>query len=242
LDSVARAALFDAGDTLLHWNVHKQERFLWLCRQVGIDLPDDGEATKRAARAAERFYYQEFTRADSWTAGWWTDQAAAGLAELGLPRALAIKVQEHRDSLPNRFVLDPDALDVIRDLRARGFRIGLVSNWDGTLADTCVELGLSQYVDYVGDSTRFGEPKPSVAFFQHVLNQLDVKPDDAFHVGDHYDADVEGARATGITPILLDPFECEDRICDLRVRQLREVLGVVDELWGNRASEPKAQR
>jgi HAD superfamily hydrolase (TIGR01509 family) len=195
----------------------------------------------RAARAAERFYYQEFTRSDSWTAGWWTDQAAAGLAELGLPRELAAKVQEHRDSLPNRFVLDPDALDVLQQLRARGFKVGLVSNWDGTLAETCEQLGLTPYVDYIGDSTRFGEAKPSVAFFQHVLEQLGVRPEDAFHVGDHYDADVAGARATGITPILIDPFECEERICELRVRHLREVLPLVHELWAEQASEPLPQ-
>jgi HAD superfamily hydrolase (TIGR01509 family) len=228
--NVARAALFDAGDTLLHWNVHKRERFAWLCRQVGIDLPDEA-ATRRAARAADRFYYREFTRADSWSANWWTDQAAAGLAELGLPRELAIRVQQHRDSLPDRFVLDPDAISVLQRLKARRFKIGLVSNWDGTLAETCTAVGLSPYVDYIGDSTRFGQPKPAAAFFQHVLQQLGVEPWEAFHIGDHYDADVAGARTAGITPILIDPFASEDRTCELRVERLRELVALVDRRW-----------
>jgi HAD superfamily hydrolase (TIGR01549 family) len=226
-----RAALFDAGDTLLHWNVHKRERFVWLCQQVGIALPDDDLARARATRAADRFFYTQSDREDYWSDAWWTDHGAAGLAEVGLGRELATELNRFRREQPNNFVLDPDAIPVLTELRARGFKIGLVSNWDGTLAATCAEIGLSAYVDYIGDSGVFGDVKPSADFFRHVLEQLGVAPEDAFHVGDHYDADVEGARAAGITPILIDVFEHEERACDLRARDLRDVLRLVDRIW-----------
>ncbi len=229
-----RAALFDAGDTLLHWNVHKRERFVWLCQNAGVELPDDDAARVRAARAADRFFYLEWTRPDYWSDGWWTEQANAGLAELGLPAERGIELQRYRASLPTRFVLDPDAIPLLEALRARGYRIGLVSNWDGTLAATCDEVGLSRYVDFVGDSTVFGHSKPAVEFFRHVLDRLGVQPEDAFHVGDHYDCDVAGARAAGITPIYLDVFECDERECELRVRELGEVLPLVERLWPSR--------
>src|SRR5262249_40559373 len=38
----------------------------------------------------------------------------------------------------------------------RGYKIGLVLNWAGTLATTCSEVGLAPYVEYIGDSTVFG--------------------------------------------------------------------------------------
>src|SRR5262245_37832735 len=108
-----RAALFDAGDTLLHWNVHKRERFIWLCQNAGLVLPDDDDALTRAARAADRFFYQAWTRADYWSDGWWTEQATAGLAELGMPVERAIELQRYRASLPNQYVLDPDAIPLL---------------------------------------------------------------------------------------------------------------------------------
>jgi phosphoglycolate phosphatase-like HAD superfamily hydrolase len=55
-------------------------------------------------------------------------------------------------------------------------------------------------------------------------------PEAAFHVGDTYDADVAGARAAGITPILLDSLGCEERTCDYRIASLRDVLAVLDRL------------
>jgi FMN phosphatase YigB (HAD superfamily) len=226
-----RAALFDAGDTLLHWNVHKRERFIWLCRSAGIEVPDDQDARLRAARAADWFFYSQSGRPDYWSEGWWTEQAAAGLAELGLPSEHGPQVQRYRASLPNQYLLDPDAIPILEVLRGRGFKIGLVSNWDGTLAATCESVGLSGYVDYIGDSTVFGQTKPSVAFFEHVLAQLGVPAGEAFHVGDHYDADVVGARAAGITPIFLDVFACDDRACELRVRRLGDILPLVERIW-----------
>jgi putative hydrolase of the HAD superfamily len=226
-----RAALFDAGDTLLHWNVHKRDRFVWVCEQAGIAVPNDPDVRWEASRAADRFFYSQLARHDSWSDAWWTEHASVGLAGLGLPLELAAEIAAHRFKLPMVYTLDPDAIPVLEELRRRGYKIGLVSNWDGSLAAKCDEAGLSPYVDYVGDSTVFGQTKPSAAFFLHVLDQLQVPPAAAFHVGDYYDADVEGARAAGITPILLDLFGCEDRMCEYRATDLRDVLRISDELF-----------
>src|SRR3982074_643582 len=103
-----KAALFDAGDTLVHWGVHKRERFVWLCEQAGVSLPADESLRLAARRAADRFFYSQSGRADYWSEAWWTEQITAGLAELGLSPELAIQIQAHRAALPDRYVLDPD--------------------------------------------------------------------------------------------------------------------------------------
>jgi putative hydrolase of the HAD superfamily len=226
-----KAALFDAGDTLLHWNVHKRDRFVWVLEQAGIAVPDDPAARWEASRAADRFFYSQLGRSDSWSDAWWTEHASTGLTRLGLPVELAAHIAAYRFTLPMTYTLDPDAIPVLAELRGRGYQIGLVSNWDGSLAAKCEEAGLLPYVDYVGDSTVFGQPKPAAAFFHHVLEQLEVPPEAAFHVGDYYDADVEGARAAGITPILLDIFGCEDRTCEYVATDLRDVLRIRNELF-----------
>ena len=85
-------------------------------------------------------------------------------------------------------------------------------------------------MDYIGDSTVFGQVKPAPAFFLHVLDRLEVPPEAAFHVGDDYDDDVQGARAAGITPIFMDIFGHEQRTCEYRATGLRDVLRVSDML------------
>jgi putative hydrolase of the HAD superfamily len=234
-----RAALFDAGDTLLHWNIHKRDRFVWVCEQAGVQLPDDPVARLSASRAADRFFYSQLARPDSWSEAWWLEYTSLGLARLGLSADLAAEIVAYRFKLPMTYTLDPDAIPVLAELRRRGYKIGLVSNWDGSLAAKCDAAGLTPYVDYIGDSTVFGQTKPAAAFFLHVLNQLNVPPAAAFHVGDYYDADVEGARAAGITPILLDLFGIEDRVCEYRATNLRDVLRISDEL--NRHPEAAAE-
>jgi HAD superfamily hydrolase (TIGR01509 family) len=227
---MARAALFDVGDTLLHWGSLRRERFVWLCEQAGISLPVDAASRLAGARAAERYFNANLDREDRWTTPWWTELLAAGLEESGLSGTLAAQVADFRTTQPTSWVLDPDALPVLAALRARDYRIGLVSNWDGTLATLCAEWGILDHVDYVGDSGVFGTAKPAAAFFHHVLDQLGVDPAAAFHVGDTYDADVAGAQAAGITSVLLDALTCDDRPCDYRITGLHELLPVVDRI------------
>ena len=78
------------------------------------------------------------------------------------------------------------------------------------------------------DSRVFGDSKPTPVFNHHELEQLGVPPEAAFHVGDAYDDDVEGARAAGIRPILLDPLACEPRECETRITSLPELLTLLD--------------
>jgi len=54
-----------------------------------------------------------------------------------------------------------------------------------------------------------------------------VPPSDAIHVGDTPAADVAGARAAGITPILIDPYDLHRDIECARVHSLADVVAMV---------------
>lgn len=88
--------------------------------------------------------------------------------------------------------------------------------------------GLTEYVDYVGDSDVYGARKPDPSFFLHVLEQLGVDPSNAFHVGDSWGADVVGARAAGVKAVLFDPLGCEDRPADHVIGELRELYALLN--------------
>ena len=107
----------------------------------------------------------------------------------------------------------PGARQALRDLAACGVGLAVVSNADGTVeeqlrADELCQVGPGKGVPVgaVLDSTVVGVAKPDPAIFLLALERLAVSPDHAIHVGDTPSADVAGARAAGVRPVLVDPY------------------------------------
>ena len=98
----------------------------------------------------------------------------------------------------------PDAPAALRALRARGLRVGVVSNFDTRLVGLLEHLGLAPFVDRIVHSTRVGVAKPDPAIFHITLEALGVSPAEALHAGNEVVADVEGARAAGVRAVLVD--------------------------------------
>ncbi len=92
---------------------------------------------------------------------------------------------------------------VLADLRARGIRLAVVSNWDAALPEVLTALGLRDCFDAVLASAPEGRSKPDPELFRHALARLGAAPAQALHVGDSEEHDVLGAHAAGIEPVLL---------------------------------------
>jgi putative hydrolase of the HAD superfamily len=91
-------------------------------------------------------------------------------------------------------------------LRARGLVTGVVSNADGRVEAVLRRLGLAPHLDLVVDSHLEGVEKPDPEIFQRALDRLSLSAPRTLYVGDIYSIDVLGARAAGLTPVLLDPL------------------------------------
>ena len=118
----------------------------------------------------------------------------------------------------HHFDLFDDVGPALDDLRARGLKIGLLSN---TARD--LDLFVSHHglvVDAVLTSRAHGKTKPHKSIFVRMLELLDVRADEAAMVGDTVEDDVDGARAVGMQAVLLDRDgrhpEVADRLTDLR--------------------------
>lgn len=90
-------------------------------------------------------------------------------------------------------------------LQAAGYRLGVVSNSDGRVAEALEAVGLARYFEVVIDSKLVGYEKPDPRIFQPALASLGVTPAEALYVGDLYEVDVVGARQAGMAAVLLDP-------------------------------------
>jgi putative hydrolase of the HAD superfamily len=120
--------------------------------------------------------------------------------------------------------------DRLSDLRHLGLKLVVVSNANGRLVKAFDRLGLAQYFDCMVDSFDEGVEKPDPRLFQIALSRAGARADRTMHVGDMYHVDVVGARAAGLSAVLLD---AEDLYADFdcrRVRSLDELLRRVTDL------------
>jgi putative hydrolase of the HAD superfamily len=128
----------------------------------------------------------------------------------------------------------PGAKDALEKLARHDVRIAIVSNSDGTVEDLLLEHKVCQVgpgpgvaVDAIIDSSVVGAAKPDPRIFEIALSRIGVEPQHAIHVGDTPGADVDGAHAAGVEPVLVDPFELHPDLGVTRVRSLAEVVDLV---------------
>jgi putative hydrolase of the HAD superfamily len=109
----------------------------------------------------------------------------------------------------------PESVAGMRALHERGVPLGVVSNASGQIAATLSRAGVCQIGEGPGvgvrcviDSHVVGVAKPDPRIFHHVADAL-AGIDNAriVYVGDSVTIDVAGARAAGLRPVLLDPYD-----------------------------------
>jgi FMN phosphatase YigB (HAD superfamily) len=93
--------------------------------------------------------------------------------------------------------LYPDAEPCLRELQARGLRVGVVGNARVDGEALFERLGL----DVVGSSGRWGVAKPAPEFFERVIELAGARPAEVVYVGDRIDNDVVPAAAAGLVAI-----------------------------------------
>ena len=128
--------------------------------------------------------------------------AAVLLDELGIPE---LPLPDAREVLLGSlsFTAFDDTVPALRELRDRGLRLAVVSNWDSSLRAVLESAGVLELMDAVISSAEVGAAKPDPAPFRAALDALGCRAEEAAHVGDREDNDVRGAEAAGIRAVRL---------------------------------------
>jgi putative hydrolase of the HAD superfamily len=158
------------------------------------------------------------------------------LIDSAAPGPFAAAELFHRFSLPDAWVVFPDAVPALETLRALGLQLAVISNFDERLPELLAGLELAHRVDLIAPSSSLGLAKPNPRLFRHVLDRLQVDPGAALHVGDHRLEDVEGAQAAGMEAVLLD------RGRQRAVGAARDLLEVVSGIERRLAGGPRSAR
>ncbi len=130
-----------------------------------------------------------------------TEKIIRGMGGRGNTHACAVEMTRAWERAEH-FELYEDALPALEALRARGLRLGLLSNTARDLDAFVAHHGLE--VDAVLTSRAHGKTKPHGTIFRAMLERLGVEADAAAMVGDTVEDDVEGARAVGMRAVLVD--------------------------------------
>jgi putative hydrolase of the HAD superfamily len=160
------------------------------------------------------------------------------ITECGTPDESREEVHEHLDSEFADAALwlreIPGAREGIRALAATGVRLGIISNADGLIGQRLAEMEIVQVGSGIGvalecliDSGAVGVMKPDPKIFHLALDAMGIDAGDAWYVGDMPGIDVIGARAAGLFPVLMDPYQFHLDADYARVSSLDDLAGIV---------------
>jgi len=102
--------------------------------------------------------------------------------------------------------LDPEAIPLLDDLRARGIRVGICSNAPYRVQSLHAQLaflGLDGHLDAATFSAEVGWRKPSPRIFAAAMEALGTAARRMLMVGDSESADIAGAHAAGMRAVLI---------------------------------------
>ncbi|MEP7010796.1 MAG: HAD-IA family hydrolase [Acidobacteriota bacterium] len=225
-----KAITFDATGTLFH-SPRLGEIYSEILGRHGIEVDE------RTARRLVREVWQElacratpeqdrFTAHEGGARGWWLRfvERFAERLESPPPSRFAAAELFARFARADAWEVFPEVPAVLAELRARGFKLAVISNWDERLPAVLAGLGLSQSFDAVVTSGDAGVEKPDRRIFDHALSLLGIPPERALHVGDRKVEDCEGALAAGMSAALRLDRTGRNR------GDLRDLMGVLERL------------
>ncbi len=205
-----KALFFDVGKTLLRPHPSVEEVCSEVLAGYGYNISSDEliPALMKADKAYEEQYWKDdrFWLKEVDAAKFWAGLYKLMLKEVGIDGEAKTIAENLYNTFgkASRWRPFDDVVPAFEIMVAKGYRLGLISNWDSRLSSLMVETGLSKYLDFVISSASVGFLKPQPRIFELALERAGVEAAQALHVGDHYYADVMGARSVDILPVLID--------------------------------------
>jgi len=190
---------FDFGDTLVTSDPPYLTRIWMALQELGV---------KRALSEVEKAYHfadwrtseELFRQKDFAPKKYQQLLGETLLKELGVKSGTGQLLRELARWLtgmrPER-VMVPGAEKLLRELKRRGYRMGIISNNDGRTCEKCRAVGIEEYFSFILDSTLEQMVKPDPEFFKKALAISGARPEDSLHVGDLWGSDILGASSAG---------------------------------------------
>ena len=236
--------LFDFGHTLVDFRRTEDallEAYTEIRNRIEaalhIEVPEVAHLVDRVAREVDRRVeasYEESRLQELDLVAEFDDVLRSNLGVSLPPDVVEHIVTLDHSAYSRTLTAPPETVVVLRELRERGLRLGLVSNvtlLPQLMRQDLEALGLMPFLDATAFSSEVGTRKPDPAIFRHVLDRLGVDAGEAAFVGDRLLDDVGGARAVGMRTVLTREYRQEtptDVTPDAVIERLGELPGLLD--------------
>ena len=225
---------FDAGETLVHPMPSFPELFMRVCSEHGLEVDFNilRTATRSLMAGVEDRQRQGYTFSNetSKSRRFWLDFYGGLVNEMGYTQqdgALPLALYD-TFSMPANYGAYHDAHDTLLELRERGLRMGLISNFEPWLEGLLEDLGMLGFLEVLVISGREAYEKPHPRIYELALERGGVPPQRALHVGDSPISDYDGARDAGMRAILLDRWGRFPDFTGEVIKDLRELPELLD--------------
>lgn len=203
------AVLFDLDDTLHDDTYAYTSAAEAVAREISAEHGIDALALKAAYVAESEGFWIRLTPDQLQTklAGLRERMWDAALREIGIEDgALAARSARRYVDLRRSFLtIFPGAIDLLRALRARGIKVGMLTNgFAETHREKIAELQLADEFDAIFIADEVGMIKPDPLLFAHACNKLGCAPARTAMVGDRYERDIRGALDAGLYTIWMN--------------------------------------
>jgi putative hydrolase of the HAD superfamily len=199
-----KAVIFDFGGTLDTNGVHWSVKFLETYKSFGLEFTPErynyayvkaDEELKRKAKSINR--YMDLL----------LEQSCLHFKYIFAEESDEIKLKKLAGESIDKIMPDVDNClgesKKIFEALKKNYKLGIVSNFYGNLERICEDIGFTDYVCVMVDSETAGIEKPHPGIFSLALQNLRVKPEDTFVVGDSYERDIVPAKILGCKTIWL---------------------------------------
>ncbi|MCS7120407.1 MAG: HAD family hydrolase [Nitrososphaerota archaeon] len=240
LSVLIKAVTFDLWNTLLEEKDYWPDRARYLQQMLKcINQPRTEEVIKEAYNKVQE-YIRMIDQTEDHRFVPIEDRIELFIRNLSLELSPELKwaVKKHLTEVAakNPPPLVKDAGDVLRILRNK-YRLGIISDSGLTpgsiLRKVLEDHGILPLLDVTVFSDEVGYNKPHKAMFDKALNNLQVRPDEAVHVGDLLHKDIVGARKAGMKAIWYNPKReknLSEVEFDFEVHRLIDVVRAIEEL------------
>jgi len=194
-----RAIFFDAVGTTIRADPPVHEVYARFARRYGLHLKETELCQRfRAAFARQRLYDRQHN--------WRTDEARERQRWREIVREVFPELADteplffelwHHFARADAWSCYPEVADVLERLAARGYLLGIASNFDGRLRQIYRNLPCLRQCSWLVISSEIGWVKPAQPFFDTVAQTAGLPPNEILYVGDDYETDCLPALKAG---------------------------------------------
>lgn len=110
-------------------------------------------------------------------------------------------IQDLINKYDQKRILNLELIEVIKDLKKKNYKVGILSNYSITLREKLARLNIIDLFDEIIISSEVGLQKPQPEIFEIISNKLGVKNNEMIFVDDTKRS-LEGAKKIGYAPVL----------------------------------------